>query len=429
MKLNNDKMRFFLGFTDTCGVYRSVEQSLLSQGHRAYFLNLGNDLREKSYDNPFVPRLFRRAYDYAHCEVEGSTNFRSYLAQLAYKAALIILAIWVAVCFDVLLIKSGAGLTRSRFELRVARAFGRKIIFSYHGSDSRPFYLGYTAERENYPEKIRELESFRNYLQKSEELADIVIDSPSSAHLHMKQCCLRQVIFNPAPLDSFPDQKIDYSESKPLRLLHAPSDPLLKGTDVIRRAVLELKSKGYIFEFREVNGVSNEQVIEELLASDIVVDEMYSDNYAGIFALEGLTARKVVVVGGYAFEHLDEYVPDWARAPTARTRPEKLVELLESLLCDHKLRQLYRSRADAYIKTVVCPAKVVKRLVTLAGGEAPSEWFFDPKSIEYIGGAAAPMEEIEENIAQVYKVNGAQSFSMEDKMNLQKILVNRASKN
>ncbi|MBO6769749.1 MULTISPECIES: glycosyltransferase [unclassified Thalassospira] len=427
MGFRNERIRVFLGFTDTCGVYRSIEQSLLMQGHRAYFLNLGTDLRHGSSHTALIPSVFRRAYDLAHCEADGGAFFQSWLGKWLYKPALILLSVWIALSFDVLLIKSGACLTNSRLELRLAKLLGRKVIYSYHGSDSRPFYLGYTSTRENYQEKLNELEAFKAILLKNEELADVIIDSPSSAHLHAKRCCLRQVIFNPVPDDLFQGRKIAGEEGRPLRLLHAPSDPLLKGTDVIRRAIMDLKSKGYCFEYKELKGVSNKQVIEEILASDIIVDEMYSDNYAGIFALEGLAAKKVVVVGGYAFEHLDSYVPEWARAPTVRTRPEELAAVLETLITDEKLRLSFRDKAEAYTRGTVSPKAVVERLLTLARGAAPSEWFFDPGTIQYIDGAAAPVEEIYENIRRVYQLNEGRTFLVDDKKTLHKLLVSTGS--
>jgi hypothetical protein len=79
-----------------------------------------------------------------------------------------------------------------------------------------------------------------------------------------------------------------------VRILHAPSNPFIKGTQVVRAAIKELKSLGYKFDYKELIGVSNEVVIRELRKSHIVLNEFYAF-VPGVFGVEALANCCVVL--------------------------------------------------------------------------------------------------------------------------------------
>lgn len=421
------KIRFFLGFTDICGVYRSYEHALHQAGASAYFLNLGNELRERPSSSDFlIPRIFRQYYQKIQMATEQTGKSAPKFQLLVYKILLLALVFWIAFKFDVVMIKSAGNLSEKRWEIRILKRLGKTIIFTFHGSDSRPFYLNSFRHPDRIQQSLADLARLKEYLAISAELADYIIDSPTSAHLHVKQCCLRQVIFNPAPVSAFANKKLACKENRRLKLLHLPSAPKLKGTDLIRKAISSLKEKGYEFDYTELTNVPNEVVIDELLATDIVVDELYSDNYAGIFALEGLMAKKVVVVCGYALDHLNRFVPEWARAPSAYGNPDDLVTILEKLLNDSAARESYRLRAQNYINEIANPTKAAERLIALASGQAPETWFFDPADIRYSGGATAPLAKVHAGIREIHAQFGSDVFMLNDKPKLKEFILKEA---
>ena len=387
-------------------------------GTYAYFLNLGNEARQTQRQDPLVPRFFLSVYK----RIQGKNPkngldriFRS----LIYRLSMLLLYLWIAARFDVIVLKSGQDISSDRIGVKFLKALGKTIIFTYHGSDSRPFYLNGSNARfiseEFISEKLDELQRMEQKLAADMQLADYIIDSPTSAHFQKCKCCLRQVIFNPAPVAAFAGKQVSRKENQVLKILHAPSDPLLKGTNRIRRAINKLKEKGYEFEYKEIVAVPNEVVIKEILSAHIIVDELYSDNYGGILALEGVTATKVVIVGGYAQDDLDHFVPEWARMPTFYCNPDALTEVIERVLTRSDIRDSYRERARNYINNVAAPEKIAERLTILASGNAPESWFFSPEDIRYAGGATAPLSEVKTLIGHIVSEHGEEALHLDDK--------------
>jgi hypothetical protein len=79
-----------------------------------------------------------------------------------------------------------------------------------------------------------------------------------------------------------------------IRILHAPSNPFVKGTQVVRAAIKELKHLGYNFEYKELIGVTNEIVLRELRKSHVVLNEFYAF-VPGVFGVEALANCCVVL--------------------------------------------------------------------------------------------------------------------------------------
>lgn len=115
------------------------------------------------------------------------------------------------------------------------------------------------------------------------------------------------VIFN-APIDQlsyltktaesfpyfFPDDRIVMDDVKharggPRLVVHAPSSPIIKGTQVVRAAVKRLKAEGYDFEYVELVEVSNDEVLETLRRAHIVLNEFYAF-VPGVFGVEAMAS-------------------------------------------------------------------------------------------------------------------------------------------
>lgn len=89
-----------------------------------------------------------------------------------------------------------------------------------------------------------------------------------------------------------------------IRILHAPSNPFVKGTQVVRAAIKELKHLGYNFEYKELMGVTNEVVLRELSKSHVVLNEFYAF-VPGVFGVEALANCCVVLQSADSNVELD----------------------------------------------------------------------------------------------------------------------------
>lgn len=91
------------------------------------------------------------------------------------------------------------------------------------------------------------------------------------------------------------DQKFhDFSLAK---ILHAPSSPIIKGTQIVRAAIKKLTIEGYAFEYTELIGAPNEQVLSTLRDSHIVLNEFYAF-VPGLFGIEAMAAHCALLTSG-----------------------------------------------------------------------------------------------------------------------------------
>lgn len=91
-----------------------------------------------------------------------------------------------------------------------------------------------------------------------------------------------------------------------LRILHAPSNPKIKGTNYIESAIESLKEEGYNIEFTCLKNKSHEEVLQAIVESDLVIDQLMLGWY-GVFAMEAMTLGKPVCV--YIEDSLTRYIP------------------------------------------------------------------------------------------------------------------------
>lgn len=84
------------------------------------------------------------------------------------------------------------------------------------------------------------------------------------------------------------------------KIVHAPSDRLVKRTDIVLQAVDILRQEGVVFEFHLLEGVPNVEVIKALQKADLVIDQPAT--WPARFAIEAAAASCAVVSGNhYAF--------------------------------------------------------------------------------------------------------------------------------
>ena len=77
-------------------------------------------------------------------------------------------------------------------------------------------------------------------------------------------------------------------------MVHAPSNPRIKGTVHVRRAVEDLRSAGLDFEYVEITGMSHAEAKAQYQRADLVVDQLCIGAH-GVFALEAMSLAKPVV--------------------------------------------------------------------------------------------------------------------------------------
>jgi len=165
-------------------------------------------------------------------------------------------------------------------------------------------------------------------------------------------------------------------------IVHAPSDPSIKGTPLILRA-LEMLRKERDFELVLVQNMPHAQALEIYRTADIVIDQALSGWYGG-FAVEAMAMGKPVMC---YLRHEDfECVPDemLADLPIAEIRPDNLAEDIAAVLDRRSEWGDWSARSRHFAETWHNPRTIAEAMIELY--ENPST----PMTIlQYIADRAA----------------------------------------
>lgn len=122
--------------------------------------------------------------------------------------------------------------------------------------------------------------------------------------------------------------KFPNAHQGPLRIVHAPNHPQLKGTSYLRAAVEKLNAEGVPIELILVQGQSNQQALEVYRSADVIFDQCMI-GFHGYFALEAMALGKPVMC---FIRKPKEYLLAPDECPIINTRPETIVKDLRRLI-------------------------------------------------------------------------------------------------
>lgn len=120
-------------------------------------------------------------------------------------------------------------------------------------------------------------------------------------------------------------------EQERLVVVHAPSSPVIKGTQLVRAAVRALREEGYDFEYVELQGVPNSDVRAALRRAHIVLNEFFAF-MPGVFAVEAMAAGCAVLTR--AEERMEPQLPSGSDQAWLVTRHHEVEQNLRLLLDD-----------------------------------------------------------------------------------------------
>jgi glycosyltransferase involved in cell wall biosynthesis len=259
---------------------------------------------------------------------------------------------------DVLHYQYGSTWART-FDAWWARAFRRTLVCTYHGDDCR---IPSVAQR-LFPARARVVAPDRERWARTRLRAlGAVCDAALVADNELATYVgpyFRRVYITPLPLHRDPIAAPLQPEPGPPVVLHAPSDPGVKGTEMIRAAVEEVAER-VALRFRVLTGASYEEVARELRRAHVVVDQLNSAT-SGVLALESLRLG-LPVLGEYDPRALAPYQQD---LPVVRVTPETLADELEELLLDEERRSSLAAAGPAYVRRNHDPVRVARTLLEI----------------------------------------------------------------
>lgn len=135
------------------------------------------------------------------------------------------------------------------------------------------------------------------------------------------------------------------AEGQKLRIVHAPSNPAVKGTLYLEKALEQLKSEGYDFEYVRLVGMPFEQVQKEFKKADVIVDQLLLGAFGSV-TIEGMSFGKPVVVF-----MLDELMEQFFEGmPIHNANIENIGDQLKELLDNPEKRKAMGLAGYHYVK-------------------------------------------------------------------------------
>ncbi len=423
-------MRVFLGLTEVSGYYRGLKAGFRELGVKCTFIDLiGNPRDYRGHDDSPIVRVIRRLYARRQSMLGRARLWRALIGALETILRIVVFT-RVLLTHDVFIF--GFNTTFLRYlELPVLRLLGKRIIYQYHGSDSRPPYLNgsvvQSVDDEAIRACIRETAQKKRQLKTIERHAHFIIDTPTQGLLHERpfiQWLRIGVASRPPHIDQ---QLKPQSERDGVRVLHCPSKPHAKGTDEIRRIVEQLRADGCNLEYVEITGRSNDDVMEAIADCDIVVDQMYADYAMPSFATEAAWFGKPILIGGYAVKLWEELLPPEWRPPTVYCLPEDMASNLRRLIDDRSHREEVGRRCRQFVERRWSPKDIAARYVRLVEGDIPDDWWCDPADIRYVEGCCLARQRVAQILDRVLALGGDSALAVDDKPELLSLLKSLAA--
>lgn len=162
-------------------------------------------------------------------------------------------------------------------------------------------------------------------------------------------------------LDRWPVVGVSHTK-RPL-VVHAPSQPLVKGTPFLQRALEELAEEGVSFDVKLISGMQHHEAMQWYRRADLVVDQLHIGWY-GVVAVEAMALGKPVVT--YVREDLAEgFSP---ALPIANANPQTIKDVLRRLLTSWDERRRLAERSRPFVEDVHDLRRVAQQLRDVYAG-------------------------------------------------------------
>lgn len=411
-------MRVFIGVKEISGIYTTLGRGLRDigvnvhvAGTRAHRFRYRIDPRNETWLIRFFDRTERFRVT--------STKQHRWFWLLANKVSRWMLCLWAIGFHDVLMYSFGTSILARHRDLRIARAFGRRVVCNVgHGSEVRPPYInGALFDRipsDTELQQIRSLTKSRRSLARTiERLADEIVALPMTSHFFSRQLVNWFALGIPVP-EGIPRtiRSADRSLGAPLRVLHAPSSRHAKGTWLVREVVSRLREEGVSIELEEVSGVSHDVVIRRISEADLVFDQAFSDSPMPTISTEAAAMGVPCLVGGYAWDLLKDVTPDERIPPTICVRPDELAAKLRDLATDSERRLEIGELLFQFATEQQSSDAVARRYLKVLRGEQPEEWMFDPSRVVYTNGVGLSSSDARESVTRFVNAFGHHALGL-----------------
>jgi hypothetical protein len=263
---------------------------------------------------------------------------------------------------DVIHLHFGLSFLQDRFggaDARALRRLGKRVVMEFHGDDVRlpsvegrrnPYYVSDGTANEE--QALARMRRWSDITSGHAIVSDHALDdflAPHFQHIHAVGQRVDTRRYAAAPPRA--------AASTPV-VVHAPSNPAVKGTELLRQAVNALRRDGLRFQYVEVRGLSQREALRIYAKADLVVDQLRLGSY-GIFAVEAMSLAKPVLC--YIRPAIVPTYP--ADLPVINTNPDTLTDVLREWLTRPEERHDRGLASRAYAEREHDVRVVARRLI------------------------------------------------------------------
>lgn len=219
----------------------------------------------------------------------------------------------------------------------------KKIITVFVGSDVRytpAFVMQYKIKEVsgwNYDMNDEDLNQKLKYIRIAELYSDMILSVPDQSGLAIRNF---NHFFLPIDLKRY---KLKLMENVIPKIIHAPTRKGAKGTDFFIKVLNQLKQEGIQFEFTLIQNLNNNELLNLLTESDILLDELYAHG-PGMLSTEAMALGCVVVTKK---DLTNIAIFD---APICNVSLENLYDVIKGLILDKNKRQEIALKARKYVE-------------------------------------------------------------------------------
>lgn len=416
-------MRIFIGLTEIANYYSNLKEGFEELGVKADFIQ---ESKHPFYAVQKTTFLEKCLQGINHQRLKLSNQFRYLIILrklLVFLTKIIKTFILIQSIFkyDVFIFGYKSSFIDFR-ELYLLKFFKKKIIYVFHGSDSRlPYTDGSIMSGDISDLKITECLKFTKRQKKEikliEKNADLIVSAYTTSHFFNRTIINFISIGLPYKISKFIDHNYGSNQNQTVTILHCPSHPEAKGTLLIEKAIDSLKQKGYLINYIRITQMPNSTVLKNLQNCDFVVDQLYSDTPMAGFAAEAAFCGKPAIVGGY---YTDEDLKMSNIPPSLHCHPEKVEQAIEQLIINLEFRLELGQKAKSFVENYWAPKKVAERYLRLINENIPDEWQCNPNKINYLYGGGLPDWKTKLIIRKMIEKYGIKSLQLSDKAYLEK---------
>lgn len=292
------------------------------------------------------------------CDINLNTSKKK--SVLIHGCKILINFVKCLIKYDVFHFHCGSTLLPYNVDLPILRFFGKKTIMQYWGSDVIQFDI---ASQRTLFKKNKLPEIFfkqddnkkRRDILRLEKMVDVTVVGDKELTYYSPKS---KLILKAMDLAKIPYVGIDLKPHV-FKIVHAPSNRGVKGTDKIIEVVETLKKKNFDFEFVLVEGKTNDEAKEIYKSADLIIDDIMQGPY-GILCMEAMAMGKPVMC------HIGSLlVPNYPGIPIINVNPDNLSQKIQEQMSDSNLRDKLSKKGRTYMEKHHDIDKIAQEFINL----------------------------------------------------------------